>query len=218
MGADCPKQYLPLLGRPVLLHTLERLASYPPLRGIVVGISPQDDHWAKISHGIPKLLASYIGGEERAHTVLKGLEVLGAQAAAEDWVLVHDAVRPCLRHADIDRLMREIAGHPDGGLLALPLSDTVKRADDAGRVIETVARGGLWRALTPQVFPLNVLLRALTQALQGGLEVTDEAMAVERSGGRPRLVPGHADNIKITVPGDLVLAEFYLREQGEESA
>jgi len=169
-------------------------------------------------HGTAKerkvLLGS--GGAERAQTVLNGLRALETYAAPDDWVLVHDAARPCVRHTDIDSLLAAVAGHADGGLLALPLSDTVKRADHNGCIEETVPRTGLWRALTPQVFRLAALRDALESAMRAGVEITDEASAMEYSGARPRLVHGHADNIKITLPEDLALAELFLREQERE--
>jgi 2-C-methyl-D-erythritol 4-phosphate cytidylyltransferase len=217
MRAARPKQYLPLLGRAMLLHTLERLGRYPRLRGMVVGIAADDAFWPTLATEIPNLLTTYVGGAERAQTVLNGLRALQPYAAPNDWVLVHDAARPCVRHADIETLLLAIAGHADGGLLALPLSDTVKRADHNGCSQETVARNGLWRALTPQVFRLTALRDALESAIAEGVEITDEASAMEYSGARPRLVPGHADNIKITVPADLALAELFLREQARES-
>lgn len=217
LGADRPKQYVSLRGRPILLHTLERLASYPRLRGILVGVAPDDLYWPTLSLKIPKLLGTYVGGAQRAQTVLNGLQVLTQHAGPDDWVLVHDAARPCLRHADIDRLLEAVAGHAEGGLLALPVSDTLKRADPNDAVAETVTRTGLWRALTPQAFPIAALRAALDAALRAGIEITDEASAMEYTGARPRLVPGHADNIKITIPGDLALAELYLREQENES-
>ncbi len=216
-----PKQYLPLAGRPVILHTLERLCSHPRVRGVLAGISPQDRHWpALIDEGPrpPKLLGSYQGGKTRAETVLNGLRALAAHAGAGDWVLVHDAVRPCVRHDDLDKLIEAVSDYPDGGLLALPISDTLKRADDEGRVLETVTRTGMWRAMTPQMFKLDTLKLALEQALKDKLEITDEAMAIERMGGRPRVVAGHPDNIKITLPADLALAELYLKQQQEELA
>jgi 2-C-methyl-D-erythritol 4-phosphate cytidylyltransferase len=216
MGAARPKQYLPLLGRAILQHTLDRLGHYPRLRGLVVGIAADDAYWPTLATGIPTLMATYVGGAERAQTVLNGLRVLEAYAAPDDWVLVHDAARPCVRHADIDALLTVVAGHADGGLLALPLCDTVKRADHNCCSEDTVPRTGLWRALTPQIFRLAALRGALESALRAGVPITDEASAMEYSGARPRLVHGHADNIKITLPGDLVLAELYLREQERE--
>ncbi len=217
MRADRPKQYLPLFGRPILLRTLERLGSYPPLRGMLVGIASDDVHWPTLPGLIPKLLGTCPGGATRADTVLNGLRALAGHAMPDDWVLVHDAARPCVRHADIDTLLAAIAGHADGGLLAVPVGDTVKRADHNGCVEETVSRAGLWRALTPQVFRLGALTLALENARRAGIEITDEAAAMEYGGARPRLVRGHADNIKITVPEDLALAELYLREQERET-
>lgn len=216
MRTDRPKQYLPLLGHPILLHTLERLGHYPRLRGLVVGIAADDAYWPTLTMDLPKLLTTYIGGAERAQTVLNGLRALEPYASPDDWVLVHDAARPCLRHSDIDALLADVAGHADGGLLALPLSDTLKRADHNGCSEETVPRAGLWRALTPQVFRLAALRDALETAMAEGREITDEASAMEYSGARPRLVPGRADNIKITLPDDLMLAELFLREQERE--
>jgi 2-C-methyl-D-erythritol 4-phosphate cytidylyltransferase len=216
MGADRPKQYLPLRGRPILARTLERLGGFPGLRGMLVGVAADDAYWPTLDLSLPTLLGTYIGGSERAITVLHGLRALAQYADGDDWVLVHDAARPCVRHADIQALLAAVEGHRDGGLLAVPVSDTLKRADRAGCVEQTVSRAGLWRALTPQVFRLDALTRAIERALRDGVEVTDEASAMEHDGAHPRLVYGHADNIKITVPDDLALAETFLQTQGRE--
>jgi len=216
MQAPLPKQYLPLLGRPVILHTLERLCTHPRVRGVMVGISDQDRHWQALIPmlaNLPKFLGKYSGGETRAHTVLNGLKALGNHAKSEDWVLVHDAVRPCLRHADVDKLISAVGNGPEGGLLAFPVSDTVKRVDNDGRVVETVRREGLWRAATPQMFRIGALASALEGAQKLGREITDEASAIEGAGGHPRVVACHADNIKVTLPEDLALAELYLKQQ-----
>lgn len=215
MGADRPKQYLPLLGRPILQFTLERLGSYVPLRGIFVGLSPNDVFWPSLPP-LPKVLGTFPGGQERAHTVLNGLKALMAHAASQDWVMVHDAVRPCVRHGDIDKLVSSVDGSLDGGLLGLPLADTVKRVDKMGHVVETVPRSDLWRALTPQLFPVARLRRALEAAVQQGATITDEAAAIELAGGHPRMVAGHGDNIKITLPVDIKLAEMVLKQQARE--
>jgi 2-C-methyl-D-erythritol 4-phosphate cytidylyltransferase len=215
MGADRPKQYLSLCGRPILQFTLERLGGYVPLRGIFVGLSAGDAYWPALP-SLPKVLGTFAGGQERAHTVLNGLNALLAHAAAHDWVMVHDAVRPCVRHGDIDKLLAAVGRHPDGGLLGLPLADTVKRVDAVECVVETVPRAGLWRALTPQLFPVARLRRALESAVQRGASITDEAAAIELDGGRPRMVAGHGDNIKITLPADIELAEMYLNQQARE--
>lgn len=211
VGAAVPKQYLNLLGRPVLLHTLVRLCSFPGLNGLVLGLAPGDRHWPALQWHHPRLLGTYTGAPTRAATVLAGLEALRAHARADDWVLVHDAVRPCVRHDDIARVVA--AAEPAGALLALAVADTLKRADGSGSVMETVARTDLWRALTPQVFRFERLRMALGAAI--GHDLTDEAAAVERLGDRPRLVPGAPDNIKITLPADMALAEIFLQRQAE---
>lgn len=234
MQAPLPKQYLPLLGRPVILHTLERLCAHPCVRGVMAGVSDQDRHWQALIpmlSRLPKFLGKYPGGETRAHTVLNGLKALSKHAKSGDWVLVHDAVRPCLRHEDIDQLISVVTGEQSkksppsllgeegrgegvvGGLLAFPVSDTVKRVDNEGRVVETVRREGLWRAATPQMFRIGALASALESALKLGREITDEASAIEGAGGHPRVIACHADNIKVTLPEDLALAELYLKQQ-----
>ena len=184
------------------------------MRGILLGIAPDDNHWAAATVAAEKLLGIFTGGATRAHTVLNGLASLATHAAEDDWVMVHDAVRPCVRLQDIDSLIEKATANIDGGLLAIPVSDTVKRADGSQRVEQTVPRNNLWRALTPQLFRWKHLEQALQQALARGVDVTDEAGAIEAAGGRPLLVPGHADNIKVTTPEDLPLAELYLRQQG----
>lgn len=146
-------------------------------------------------------------------SVLAGLKALQTRAAPDDWVLVHDAARPCLATADLDRLVAELHDDAVGGLLAAPVVDTLKRADDSGRVAQTVARDKLWRALTPQMFRRDILQRALDGAVAQGIAVTDEAQAVEALGLRPKLVSGDADNIKITLPEDVLRAERILRSR-----
>ncbi len=213
MGAALPKQYLPLSGTTVLEHTVQRVARHPLIQGVLVVVAPGDQyiHHLRLPESKTELIMA--GGDERCHSVFNGLNVLAEQAAADDWVLVHDAARPCLRAADITRLIDELRDHPVGGLLGLPVTDTMKRTDRDANVLETVQRDGLWRALTPQMFRLGLLRSALEQALSKGLLVTDEAQAVEAAGYAPRMVEGHADNIKITRPQDLALAELYLQQQ-----
>ena len=212
MGSAIPKQYLPLAGQPVIAHTLDTLLRHPRLAGVVVAISAGDEWWPEVAAGrvADKPLLVVTGGAERGHSVLNGLEALREQAHPEDWVLVHDAARPCLSGADLDRLLMELADDPVGGLLAVPVQDTLKQADATGRVAATVDRSQLWRALTPQMFRLGLLRDALRDALARGLHVTDEAAAMEAAGFAPRLIEGRADNLKITRPEDLALAEFYL--------
>lgn len=214
MGADKPKQYLPLAGKTVLEWTLDKLASQPRLKGIALALAPEDDHWDALQVDCALPLWRVAGGAERCHSVFNALEALRAHAAPDDWVLVHDAARPCVRSTDIDRLMESAGHHGVGGLLAIPVRDTMKRCDESGAVLETVPREQLWHALTPQMFRLQPLHSALSAAIQAGIAVTDEAAAMERAGHTPRVVPGHSDNIKITRPEDLVLAQFFLQQQG----
>lgn len=214
MGAAIPKQYLPLHGGTVIERTVQRFLSHPRLSGVVVVIASDDVHWARTPlRGGDSSLFVVEGGAERYHSVLNGLMRLAEMARPHDWVLVHDAARPCIRHEDIDRLIVTLAGHPVGGLLGVPVSDTVKRTDNEGNILETVSRAGLWRALTPQMFRLGELAGALKHVVNNKLAVTDEAAAMELAGHVPRMVEGHADNIKITVPQDLALAELYLKQQ-----
>ncbi len=214
MRADVPKQYLPLFGRPMIAHALERLCAPARVRGVVVGLAADDTYWQRISFDSEKFLGTFLGGETRAQTVLNGLQILASRAQPNDWVMVHDAARPCLRLEDVERLIDRATQHADGGLLALPVSDTVKRVDASEKIVETVSRTDLWRALTPQLFRFDKLTHALREGLARGLSITDEASAIEADGGRPIVVPGHTDNIKVTLPEDLALAEVILRQQG----
>ncbi len=214
MGSELPKQFLELGHRTVLEHSLESLWSIAELDGVVL-----------VSHGHPALasiLECYAshrlirapGGTQRCHSVLNGLQALADLAQPDDWVLVHDAARPCVRHHDLRLLIDTLAGHAVGGLLGIPVRDTMKRADPQGAVTATVERAGLWHAHTPQMFRYAVLKAALEKALEDGCDVTDEASALEHAGYSPLMVEGHADNIKITRPEDLLLAEFFLYQQG----
>lgn len=215
MQADRPKQYLKLQGLPILQHTLELLATHPRIKGVIVSISADDAYWPDLNldSSLPIHVAE--GGEERCHSVLNGLKKLCHVAEESDWVLVHDAARPCLRHEDIDKLIEELK-ETDGGLLGLPVADTIKLCDENAVVQKTVDRTGLWRALTPQMFRLTPLLDALQKAIDDNALVTDEASAMELAGIKPVMVEGHADNIKITHPQDLGWAEMYLKNQRGE--
>ncbi|MDF1630142.1 MAG: 2-C-methyl-D-erythritol 4-phosphate cytidylyltransferase [Alcanivoracaceae bacterium] len=213
MAASLPKQYLTLRGSTVAEHTLSRLLSFAPIEQIVVATSASDLWWPQLGIAHSKRIRSVLGGETRAHSVLNGLMALKESASERDWVLVHDMARPCVRLSDIETLIRECAN--EGAILAAPISDTVKRAGN-GSILATVPRQQLWRALTPQLFPIYPLFDALQSALAANAEITDEASAMERAGVQPRLVAGHPDNIKITVPADLPLAAFYLDRQTQE--
>ncbi|HEY9051811.1 MAG TPA: 2-C-methyl-D-erythritol 4-phosphate cytidylyltransferase [Gammaproteobacteria bacterium] len=216
MHADRPKQYLELQDKTVLEYSLLRLLELPAICGAVVALDANDHYWQELAFSHPKPVLTVTGGEERCDSVLnalKALEQQNSQSSDEIWVLVHDAARPCVRSADLEKLI-ELASHDDhGGLLALPVRDTMKRQRDNNRVQTTVDRKGLWHALTPQMFKLPLLRQALQQALEKGLQVTDDASAMELAGYSPLLVEGHEDNIKITRPFDLSLANLYLMEQ-----
>ena len=212
MQTQIPKQYLTIHNRTVLEHTLQRLLSHPKIQGVVVALSDDDAYWAqqRMDGAKPVLRAS--GGAERCQSVKNALDVLLARNYAGQWVLVHDAARPCLRHSDIDALIRELSSHSVGGLLGYPVRDTMKLTDSRNEITATVDRSGLWHALTPQMFRVKELRDAIQQALDRGVIVTDEAAAMEYLGHKPKLVLGQADNIKITRPEDLQLATFYLAQ------
>jgi 2-C-methyl-D-erythritol 4-phosphate cytidylyltransferase len=207
-----PKQYLQLAGKTVLEWSLAQLLARQECAGVVVALSADDQQWATLEVSRDPRVRSVIGGAERALSVHEGLRSLRLDDSA--WVMVHDAARPCLSAEEVDSLLQTLSGDPVGGLLAAPVVDTLKRTDETGRVEETVRRERLWRALTPQMFRYGILYRALQQAQDRGVVVTDEAQAVEGLGLRPRVVAGSPDNIKITLPEDLRRAERILMEQG----
>lgn len=209
-GATVPKQYVDIAGRPLLEWTLEALARSPRVAGIVLVLADGDARWRARDSVGGKLLRTAVGGDERSASVLAGLRALPSEVATDDFVLVHDAARPCVHVDDIERLVA-LAVPAGGGLLAAPLRDTLKRADANRCVAATEPREARWRALTPQVFARGALEHALARAHADGVAVTDEAMAIERAGGAPLLVEGDERNIKVTTPGDLALAEFLLR-------
>jgi 2-C-methyl-D-erythritol 4-phosphate cytidylyltransferase len=217
MRSEIPKQYLPLDGRTVLEHALHRLSQHPEITEIIVVLAEDDTLWAKRHiDWVARPITTVVGGKERSDSVLNGLRALASRAHENDWVLVHDAARPCVRAGDIQLLINQCRRDEIGGLLAMPVRDTMKQADAAGRSEKTIARDQLWHALTPQMFRYGKLMHALELVQQQGVIVTDEAMAMELAGMHARLVEGHGDNIKITRPEDLSLAAFYIREQGEQ--
>lgn len=210
-GAPRPKQYLELNARPLIYHTLAALLADPCIERVWVVLSPEDSFWPQYDWSSlgAKLETVYCGGQTRAQSVRNGLQAAAMVAAEEDWILVHDAARPCLTPQLIGALRIALADDPVGGLLAVPVADTLKRADAAQRVAATEARDGLWQAQTPQMFRYGLLTRAL--AAQDA--VTDEAGAIEALGLSPRLVEGASSNLKVTYPADLALAALILREQ-----
>ncbi len=213
-GADVPKQYLPLDGKPMLECTLDRLAACPQIAGLMVVLADGDAYWRDITSLRGKPVRTATGSSERSGSVLSGLRALPSEVAAKDFVLVHDAARPCISTDDVATLVaRGVAA--GGALLAAPVRDTLKRADHERRILATESRETLWRALTPQMFRRGELTRALEAAHAEGIAVTDEAMAMERRGHHPLLVDGAEDNIKVTTPADLAFAAFILRRAEE---
>jgi 2-C-methyl-D-erythritol 4-phosphate cytidylyltransferase len=210
MGAELPKQYLELAGRPLLAHAIERLCAEPRIAQVFVVLAPGDSRFARFDwrRFAPRLEPLYCGGETRAASVFNGLLAAHDAIAAADWVLVHDAARPCLDPADLSRLLAEVGEDATGGLLAIPVADTLKRANRDGLVVRTEPRDHLWQAQTPQMFRYRLLLEALRAA--GPAVITDEAGAIENLGLKPKLVMGSARNLKVTYPEDLALAELIL--------
>lgn len=211
MKSDCPKQYLKLDHRYILDITLSRLLDHADFSGCVVAIREDDPWWPETAASSDARIDTCAGGAERADSVLAALDALAHQAGDDDWVLVHDAARPCLHSNDLERLLTQLQDHPVGGLLATPVADTLKlAASDSNQVETTIDRRHLWRALTPQMFRFGVLKQALEAAIASGYSVTDESSAMEYAGNVPCIVEGRPDNIKITVPADLALAGFIL--------
>ncbi len=209
MGHELPKQYLPLAGAPMIFHALNTLCACRELSTVFVVLSPDDTlfHCYDWSRFGDKLQTLYCGGETRADTVLNGL--LASEVEPDDWMLVHDAARPCLTNDNLLKLINELKNDAVGGILAVPVADTLKRSDAAQRILKTENREQLWQAQTPQMFRAGLL----AQALQQCKSVTDEASAIEALGLSPKLVAGDSSNFKVTYPQDIKLAELLLRER-----
>jgi 2-C-methyl-D-erythritol 4-phosphate cytidylyltransferase len=207
MQTECPKQYLSIGDKTILEHAVNALLAHPRVGRVIIAVSPGDERFARLPLAQHPQITVVNGGAERADSVLAGLQAAGDV----QWVLVHDAARPCLHQDDLNRLLRLSETSRVGGILAAPVRDTMKRAEPGKTAIaHTVERNDLWHALTPQFFPLQLLHDCLTRALNEGACITDEASALEYCGFHPELVAGRADNIKVTRPEDLRLAEFYL--------
>jgi 2-C-methyl-D-erythritol 4-phosphate cytidylyltransferase len=218
-GRTAPKQYLPLAGQPMIRHALATLCATPAIAKVFVVLAPDDTLWPAAAMATlgPKLHVLRCGGDTRAHSVANGLRAMagelgGRAELGDDWVLVHDAARPCVTVAMIENLIAEVGEDDAGGLLAVPVADTLKRADENGRIRQTVSRDGLWQAQTPQMFRHRLLLDALDFAPQ----VTDEASAIETLGLLPRLVAADVSNLKVTWPLDLQLAEWILQNRDKD--
>lgn len=211
MKSGRPKQYLELLGRPLIRHAVDTLCAAPDIDRVYVVLSVGDQEWDRYDWSAlePKLVSLFCGGASRADSVLNGLRAIRDDMADSDWVLVHDAARPCLAPWHLERLLQTLSDDEVGGLLAVPVADTLKRDDGHGHSVETVSRERLWQAQTPQMFRYIMLRRALERAR----EVTDEASAIEAAGLHPRLVEGDATNLKVTYPLDLHVAEWILENR-----
>jgi 2-C-methyl-D-erythritol 4-phosphate cytidylyltransferase len=211
MQSDRPKQYLDLAGKTVIEHTLLRLLQADVFAAIAVAVSEEDSYWSELAISQHKNIITAPGGKERADSVLSGLKTIREQASDHDWVLVHDAARPCITATDIHHLIDSLINDDVGGILALSSPDTLKHVQGLC-ITGTMDRSHIWRALTPQMFRYGMLKTALEQA-QGNPAITDDASALELQGLQPKIVEGRPDNIKITRPEDLALAQFYMEQQ-----
>ena len=213
MGQQQPKQYLKVAGKPLLFHALAALCKAPEIGAVYVVLAIDDTQWERHDWSAlgPKLKPVFCGGPSRGDSVLNGLRAMSGEIGVDDWVLVHDAARPCLGGYHIEALMQQVSEDDVGAILAVPVADTLKRADPSQHIAATVPRDGLWQAQTPQMFRYQVLRRALERAR----DVTDEASAVEALGLKPRLVAADASNLKVTYPLDLKLAEWILANRDE---
>jgi 2-C-methyl-D-erythritol 4-phosphate cytidylyltransferase len=211
MKSDIPKQYMKIDGMTVLEHTVTRLLNHNEIDHVVIAITQTDPYFSALPLNRDPRVSVVNGGKERADSVLCALKYL-QQTLRYEWVMVHDAARPCLQDDDIDKLITAARSHPVGAILATPVRDTMKRGNSLQQSVidHTVDRDNLWHALTPQMFPLDSLISNLTLAWERGEVITDEASCFEANNVMPLLVQGRADNIKITQPEDLALAEFYL--------
>ena len=213
MGSDIPKQYLPLAGQPLIWHTLGALCGVTQIKKVFVVLAPDDREWDRHDWSAlgSKLAVHRCGGATRAASVANGLAAIEADIGAQDWVLVHDAARACISPELVNKLIAEVGDDATGGILALPVADTLKQSLPDGRIERTVPRDGLWQAQTPQMFRYALLRRALAATS----EVTDEAGAVEALGLHPKLVAGDIRNLKVTWPADMQLAELILQAKGK---
>lgn len=207
MQCECPKQYLLINNKPIIEYALSALLAHPLIQRVVVALHPQDTQFASLAIASDPRIQVVTGGKNRADSVLAGLRAVSDY----DWVLVHDAARPCLHQDDLNQLIAQAMSSKQGGILAMPARDTMKQAQVEGsQIAHTVDRSHLWHALTPQMFPVELLTACLSKAIDEGASVTDEASALEFCGFHPLLVSGRSDNIKVTRPEDLTLATFYL--------
>lgn len=212
MASDVPKQYLQLNDKPVIQVCIENLCRVIRFEAVVVALADNDSWFDKITFNSSDTIQKVAGGAERADSVMSGLDFLQGKAGENDWIWVHDAARPCVRPDDLVKLASEIMQHETGGILGMPVRDTMKQVTEKN-IERTLDRTHIWHAFTPQVFRFAKLSNAMKQAQTAGAIITDEASAIEYAGDTPLIVEGHSDNIKITHPSDLQLAEYYLEHQ-----
>lgn len=210
MDSGLPKQYLEIAGTTMLEHSVKALLACERVHGVVVALHAHDSRASELAVFGDRRVQRVTGGDHRSDSVLAALDSLLSQGELDDWVLVHDAARPCLRLGELHRLIDGVVASDTGGILAEPMVDTVKQAGDDGRVLRTLDRSRLWRAQTPQMFRLGPLYAALAGAKKQGLSITDEASAMELAGQPVQLIMGSSSNLKVTVPADLALADWYL--------
>jgi len=212
-GGTTLKQYAHVLGKPVMAHSMNVVIGHPLIASVTVALAQDDGIYDELIRPHYPDVHTVTGGDSRARSVLNGLKSIRCRHSDSRWVLVHDAARPCLTSDALDRLLQRGLEFNQGAVLAVPVSDTLKREGEDQQIECTVDRTGLWAAQTPQLFPIDELMMGLESAMNFGPQPTDEAEAMERSGGKPLLVPGSGSNIKITCPEDLILAEFILTQQ-----
>lgn len=216
MGGALPKQYLEFQGKTLLEHSLDRLLSHPQIDGAVLALRNDDERWEQLAYKSAKPLFTTHGGAERQHSVYSGLTTLQYRFGNHCLALVHDAVRPLVTHAELDRVIAAARVNQAGAILACPVTDTLKRENQSMQIESTISRQGLWRAQTPQVFHLAPLLNALKRVIDDDVAITDDAQAVEMIGYSPALVAGSTENLKITTPDDLRLAEMIWLNQRDQ--
>ncbi len=215
MAHDLPKQYLKIADKTIIEHALKNFLAHDSIFKIVVVLNKNDQHWQNLPISTSSKIITAVGGEQRSDSVLAGLNSITKLADAEDWVLVHDAARPCLTRQDLNKLLEELHEHSVGGLLGIPARDTLKKVIDDHQVIATIDRHEIWQAQTPQMFRYGLLLRALQDAKAKHVTVTDDASAIELLGLQPKIVLGQFSNLKVTTREDLKLAQFILSQEKE---
>ena len=216
MQSELPKQYVSVQGNYVIECCIDRLHSHPGIESAVVVLQNDESNWEELGYPLEKPVLKTTSAVERNHSVYNGLLVLQDRYASEVLALVHDAIRPLVTHLDLDNVIKAARAHEAGAILAAPVSDTLKLQGGTMEITKTVSRDQLWRAFTPQIFPLPMLLRSLKVVIDDNLEISDDASAIELQGFSPRLVSGDPSNIKITNPSDLNLAELIWLNQRDQ--